>query len=101
MGYKNMENQNAAQELNKIGNKLSDEAQSENSTNLNKELEGLNSIMKDQEKEKKVIQIKEKDIEFLQGELDITFEEAKAFLIKHEGSIDNALTNFINDFRFS
>ncbi len=52
-------------------------------------------------REKVVIQIKEKDIEFLQGELEVTFDQAKALLIKFQGNIDKVIENFLNDFHFS
>jgi len=48
-----------------------------------------------------VIQIKEKDIEFLQAELDITFDQAKAYLVKFEGNLDKVVENFIADFKFA
>jgi len=48
-----------------------------------------------------VIQIKEKDIEFLQSEIEITFDQAKAYLIKFQGNLDKAIENFINDFKFA
>lgn len=52
-------------------------------------------------REKVVIQIKEKDIEFLQAELDITYEQAKAYLIKFQGNIDKVIENFLKDFKFA
>ena len=48
-----------------------------------------------------MIQIKEKDIEFLQSELDITFDHSKAYLIKFQGNIDKVIENFIGDFKFA
>ena len=52
-------------------------------------------------REKVVIQIKEKDIEFLQNELEITFDQAKSLLIKFQGNIDKVIEDFVSDFRFA
>jgi NACalpha-BTF3-like transcription factor len=86
-----------------IGNKLADEEDtSHNDTNkLNIELEGLGKINAQNEKPTATITIKEKDIEWLKNELDITYDEAKAILIKHHGDVKKAIQHFLNDFKFT
>ena len=68
-------------EIKNIGNKLTDEEGTGNK-DMSKELENLNIIVGD--KKLPVITIKEKDIELLKSELDITYEEAKLQLIKYQ-----------------
>lgn len=47
------------------------------------------------------IMIKEKDIEAIKSELEITYDEAKALLIKNKGDINKTFESFLNDFKFS
>ena len=75
-------------EIKNIGNKLTDEEGTGNK-DMSKELENLNIIV--DEKKLPVITIKEKDIELLKSELDITYEEAKLQLIKYQGDLKKVL----------
>ena len=79
-------------EIKNIGNKLTDEEGTGNK-DMSKELENLNIIV--DEKKLPVITIKEKDIELLKSELDITYEEAKLQLIKYQGDLKKVLDTFI------
>ena len=84
-------------EIKNIGNKLTDEEGTGNK-DMSKELENLNIIV--DEKKLPVITIKEKDIELLKSELDITYEEAKLQLIKYQGDLKKVLDTFITEFKF-
>ena len=84
-------------EIKNIGNKLTDEEGTGNK-DMSKELENLNIIV--DEKKLPVITIKEKDIELLKSELDITYEEAKLQLIKYQGDLKKVLDTFIKEFKF-
>ena len=84
-------------EIKNIGNKLTDEEGTGNK-DMSKELENLNIIV--DEKKLPVITIKEKDIELLKSELDITYEEAKLELIKYQGDVKKVFDAFINNFKF-
>ena len=84
-------------EIKNIGNKLTDEEGTGNK-DMSKELENLNKIVDD--KKLPVITIKEKDIELLKSELDITYEEAKLELIKYQGDVKKVFDAFINNFKF-
>ena len=84
-------------EIKNIGNKLTDEEGTGNK-DMSKELENLNIIVDD--KKLPVITIKEKDIELLKSELDITYEEAKLELIKYQGDVKQVFDAFINNFKF-
>ena len=84
-------------EITNIGNKLTDEEGTGNK-DMSKELENLNIIV--DEKKLPVITIKEKDIELLKSELDITYEEAKLQLIKYQGDLKKVLDTFIKEFKF-
>ena len=84
-------------EIKNIGNKLTDEEGTGNK-DMSKELEHLNIIVDD--KKLPVITIKEKDIELLKSELDITYEEAKLQLIKYQGDLKKVLDTFIKEFKF-
>ena len=84
-------------EIKNIGNKLTDEEGTGNK-DMSKELENLNIIVDD--KKLPVITIKEKDIELLKSELDITYEEAKLELIKYQGDVKKVFDAFINNFKF-
>ena len=84
-------------EIKNIGNKLTDEEGTGNK-DMSKELENLNIIVDD--KKLPVITIKEKDIELLKSELDITYEEAKLQLIKYQGNLKKVLDTFIKEFKF-
>ena len=84
-------------EIKNIGNKLTDEEGTGNK-DMSKELENLNIIV--DEKKLPVITIKEKDIELLKSELDITYEEAKLQLIKYKGDLKKVLDTFIKEFKF-
>ena len=84
-------------EIKNIGNKLTDEEGTGNK-DMSKELENLNIIV--DEKKLPVITIKEKDIELLKSELDITYEEAKLQLIKYQGNLKKVLDTFIKEFKF-
>ena len=84
-------------EIKNIGNKLTDEEGTGNK-DMSKELENLNIIVDD--KKLPVITIKEKDIELLKSELDITYEEAKLQLIKYQGDLKKVLDTFIKEFKF-
>ena len=83
-------------EIKNIGNKLTDEEGTGNK-DMSKELENLNIIVDD--KKLPVITIKEKDIELLKSELDITYEEAKLELIKYQGDVKKVFDAFINNFK--
>ena len=84
-------------EIKNIGNKLTDEEGTGNK-DMSKELENLNIIVDD--KKLPVITIKEKDIELLKSELDVTYEEAKLQLIKYQGDLKKVLDTFIIEFKF-
>ena len=84
-------------EIKNIGNKLTDEEGTGNK-DMSKELENLNIIV--DEKKLPVITIKEKDIELLKSELDITYEEAKLQLIKYQGDLKKVLDTFIKEVKF-
>ena len=84
-------------EIKNIGNKLTDEEGTGNK-DMSKEHENLNIFV--DEKKLPVITIKEKDIELLQSELDITYEEAKLQLIKYQGDLKKVLDTFIKEFKF-
>ena len=84
-------------EIKNIGNKLVEENDENAKKDMSKELENLNKIEKTKEPQP-VITIKEKDIELLKIELDITYEEAKNKLIKSQGDVNKAFEGFINDF---
>ena len=84
-------------QIKNIGNKLTDE-HVEGNKDMSKELANLNNIVDD--KKLPVITIKEKDIEFLKRELDITYEEAKLELIKYQGDVKKVFDAFLNDFKF-
>jgi len=45
--------------------------------------------------------LKEKDIETIKNELEITYDEAKALLIKNKGDMKKSFESFLNDFKFS
>lgn len=85
-------------EIKNIGTKLTEEEGNTNTKDMSKELESLNRIVED--KPLPVITIKEKDITLLQFELDITYQEAKELLIKHNGDVKKVLNVFLNDFKF-
>ena len=85
-------------EIKNIGNKLTDEHEGAGNKDMSKELENLNKIVDD--KKLPVITIKEKDIELLKSELDITYEEAKLALIKYQGDVKKVFDAFINNFKF-
>lgn len=84
-------------QIKNIGNKLTDE-NVEGNKDMSKELANLNNIVDD--KKLPVITIKEKDIELLKRELDITYEEAKLELIKYQGDVKKVFDAFLNDFKF-
>ena len=84
-------------EIKNIGNKLTDEEGTGNK-DMSQELENLNIIVDD--KKLPEITIKEKDIELLKSELDITYEEAKLQLIKYQGDLKKVLDTFIKEFKF-
>ena len=84
-------------EIKNIGNKLTDEHEGAGNKDMTKELENLNKIVDD--KKLPVITIKEKDIELLKSELDITYEEAKLELIKYQGDVKKVFDAFINNFK--
>ena len=44
--------------------------------------------------------IKEKDIETLKTELEISYDEAKFLLIKNKGDLVKTMESFLNDFKF-
>ena len=84
-------------QIKNIGNKLTDE-HVEGNKDMSKELANLNNIVDD--KKLPVITIKEKDIELLKRELDITYEEAKLELIKYQGDVKKVFDAFLNEFKF-
>ena len=84
-------------EIKNIGNKLTD-GEGTGNKDMSKELENLNIIV--DEKKLPVITIKEKDIELLKNELDITYEEAKLELIKYQGNVKKVFDAFIREFKF-
>ena len=83
-------------EIKNIGNKLVEENEENANKDMAKELENLNKITTT--KEVQPIKIKERDIELLKNELDITYEEAKNKLIKSQGDVNKAIEMFLNDF---
>ena len=84
-------------QIKNIGNKLTDE-HVEGNKDMSKELANLNNIVDD--KKLPVITIKEKDIQLLKCELDISYEEAKLELIKYQGDVKKVFDAFLNDFKF-
>ena len=84
-------------EMKNMGNKLAEENEETTNKDMSKELENLNKITTSKEPQP-VITIKENDIELLQAELDITYDEAKKKLIKCQGNIKQAIDIFLNDF---
>ena len=84
-------------ELKNIGNKLAEENEENTNKDMSKELENLNKIAASKGPQP-VITIKQKDIDLLKDELDITTEEAKKKLIKCQGNINQAIEIFLNDF---
>jgi hypothetical protein len=97
-----MDNQSEKQKetnySNKIGNKLADDdgGNTEMNNNANKELESLNQLNK---KEDNKILLKEKYIELLKNELDISATESKSLLIKNNGDFAKTVEYFLNDFK--
>ena len=45
--------------------------------------------------------IKEKDIETIKTELEISYDEAKYMLIKNKGDLVKTMEAFLGDFKFS
>ena len=84
-------------EMKNMGNRLAEENEENTNKDMSKELENLNKITTSKEPQP-VITIKENDIELLQTELDITYDEAKKKLIKCQGNIKQAIEIFLNDF---
>lgn len=84
-------------QIKNIGNKLTDE-HVEGNKDMSKELANLNNIVDD--KKLPVITIKEKDIQLLKRELDISYEEAKLELIKYQGDVKKVFDAFLNEFKF-
>ena len=84
-------------EIKNIGSKLVEETVETTNKDMSKELENLNKITKNEEKQA-VIKIKEHDIELLKSELDITYEEAKIKLIKCNGDVNIVIEEFLKDF---
>ena len=84
-------------EMKDVGNKLVEETEENTHKDMSKELENLNKITSSKEPQP-VITIKQKDIDLLKDELDITTEEAKKKLIKCQGNINQAIEIFLNDF---
>ena len=84
-------------QIKNIGNKLTDE-HVEGNKDMSKELANLNNIVDD--KKLPVITIKEKDIQLLKRELDISYEEAKLELIKYQGDVKKVFDAFLKEFKF-
>ncbi|MCQ2819995.1 MAG: hypothetical protein MJ252_22235 [archaeon] len=81
-----------------VERKLAEEEEGGSKKDMSNELANLNKLA--DKKELPVIKIQEKDINFLQSELDITFEEAKFALIKYQGDVKQVIDNFLEDFNF-
>ena len=79
-------------EIKNIGNKLTEENESSNTKDMSKELESLNKLNNDK-KELPVIKIREHDIE-------LTYDEAKFYLIKFQGDVKKVIEDFLNQFHF-
>ena len=84
-------------EMKNIGNKISDENIENSNKDVSKELENIKKITTSQEPQP-VIKLKQTDIDLIQSELDITYDEAKAKLIKCQGDVKKVIDTFLNDF---
>ena len=84
-------------EMKNIGNKISDENIENSNKDVSKELENIKKISTSQEPQP-VIKLKQTDIDLIQSELDITYDEAKAKLIKCQGDVKKVIDTFLNDF---
>ena len=84
-------------EMKDIGNKISEENIENNNKDVSKELENLKKLSTSQEPQQ-VIKLKENDIDLIKSELDITYDEAKAKLIKCQGDVKKVIDTFLNDF---
>ena len=86
-------------EMKNLGNKISEENVESNNKNVSKELENIKKISASQESQP-VIKLKQTDIDLIQNELDITYEEAKNKLIKSQGNVKQVIETFLDDFNF-
>ena len=84
-------------EMKNLGNKISEENVESNNKNVSKELENIKKISASQESQP-VIKLKQTDIDLIQNELDITYDEAKAKLINCQGDVKKVIDTFLNDF---
>ena len=84
-------------EMKNIGNKISDENIENSNKDVSEELENIKKITTSQEPQP-VIKLKQTDIDLIQSELDITYDEAKAKLIKCQGDVKKVIDTFLNDF---
>ena len=84
-------------EMKNIGNKISDENIDNSNKDVSEELENIKKITTSQEPQP-VIKLKQTDIDLIQSELDITYDEAKAKLIKCQGDVKKVIDTFLNDF---
>ena len=84
-------------EMKNIGNKISDENIENSNKDVSEELENIKKITTSQEPQP-VIKLKQTDIDLIQSELDITYNEAKAKLIKCQGDVKKVIDTFLNDF---
>ena len=84
-------------EMKNIGNKISDENIENSNKDVSEELENIKKITTSQEPQP-VIKLKQTDIDLIQSELDITYDEAKVKLIKCQGDVKKVIDTFLNDF---
>ena len=84
-------------EMKNIGNKISDENIENSNKDVSEELQNIKKITTSQEPQP-VIKLKQTDIDLIQSELDITYDEAKAKLIKCQGDVKKVIDTFLNDF---
>ena len=84
-------------EMKNIGNKISDENIENSNKDVSEELENIKKITTSQEPQP-VIKLKQTDIDLIQSELDITYDEAKDKLIKCQGDVKKVIDTFLNDF---
>lgn len=81
-----------------VERKLAEEEEG-SAKDMTNELANLNKLTGN--KELPVIKIQEKDINFLQKELDFTFDEAKLALIKYQGDVKKVVEFYLDDFNFT
>lgn len=63
--------------------------------NINEE---INELQKGNELNKEIININNKDLEYIKNAIDITQEEAMKLLIKHNGNLQLSIKDYLNSF---